>query len=322
MQTIEQLFEGIVSKNRRSLSKAITIIESNLNQDFDNAQRLIQLCLNNKSSSLRIGISGIPGVGKSTFIDTFGSYVCSLGKSVAVLAVDPSSSISKGSILGDKTRMSTLSQFENCFIRPSPSGGSLGGVTRKMRETILLCETAGYDYIFIETVGVGQNEISVRSMTDLFLLLMIAGAGDELQGFKRGITEISDIILVNKADGDSLLSAKLSQAEYSRAVQFLTPSTFGWKTVVETFSSIESSNCERLYQQIVSFQKHSISTGIFEERRRIQELEWFEDLLQKEILQIFFQTQNRIEMVEQLKSEIVKGTINATIAMKKMLNTF
>lgn len=322
MQTIEQLFEGIVTKNRRSLSKAITIIESNLPQDSDNAQRLIQLCLNKKSSSLRIGISGIPGVGKSTFIDTFGSFVCTKGKSIAVLAVDPSSSISKGSILGDKTRMSSLSQFENCFIRPSPSGGSLGGVTRKMRETILLCEAAGYEYIFIETVGVGQNEISVRSMTDLFLLLMIAGAGDELQGFKRGITEISDIILVNKADGDSLISAKLSKAEYTRAIQFLTPSTQGWKTIVETFSSLDSTNCEVLFQQINAFEHHSKSTGIFEERRKTQELEWFEDLLQKEIVQYFLRSNNRKSLVESLKSEIINGTINATIAMESILKTF
>jgi LAO/AO transport system kinase len=322
MQAIEQLFEGIVTKNRRSLSKAITIIESNLPQDSVNAQRLIQLCLNKKSSSLRIGISGIPGVGKSTFIDTFGSFVCAKGKSIAVLAVDPSSSISKGSILGDKTRMSSLSQFENCFIRPSPSGGSLGGVTRKMRETILLCEAAGYDYIMIETVGVGQNEISVRSMTDLFLLLMIAGAGDELQGFKRGITEISDIILVNKADGDSLISAKLSKAEYARAIQFLTPSTQGWKTIVETFSSLDSTNCEVLFQQIIAFEQHIKSTGIFEERRKIQELEWFEDLLQKEIVQYFLRSNNRKSLVESLKSEISNGTINATIAMESILKTF
>lgn len=320
MQTVQQLFDGILTRNTRALAKGITLIESNLQSDSPKAQELIEQCLQIPSKSLRIGISGIPGVGKSTFIDTFGTYLCSKGYSIAVLAVDPTSSISQGSILGDKTRMSSLSQMEHCFIRPSPSGGSLGGVTKKMRETILLCETAGYDFIFIETVGVGQNEITVRSMTDLFLLLMIAGAGDELQGFKRGITEISDIILVNKADGEQVTASALSRAEYARAVQFLTPSTTGWKTVVDTFSSIDTSKCEHLLSHIQAFHTHILSTGILNQRRQEQELQWFEDLLHSVAFSYFFHSPERVSFVNTLKSNIISGRMNATIAINSVVN--
>lgn len=320
MQTIQELFDGILSRNTRALSKGITLIESNLETDTIKANHLVELCLQIPSKSLRIGISGIPGVGKSTFIDTFGTYLCSNGYSVAVLAVDPTSSISKGSILGDKTRMSSLSQMQNCFIRPSPSGGSLGGVTKKMRETILLCEAAGYDYIFIETVGVGQNEITVRSMTDLFLLLMIAGAGDELQGFKRGITEISDIILVNKVDGEQRVTSLLTKAEYQRAVKFLTPSTPGWETLVQTFSSLDSSDCENLFHHITSFHTHILSTGLVSQRRRAQEIQWFDDLLHSVAFMYFFHSTSRIEFVSDLKKQISSGAINATIAINKVMN--
>lgn len=319
MQSIQQLFEGILSRNTRALAKGITLIESNLESDASKAQQLIELCLQVPSQSLRVGISGIPGVGKSTFIDTFGTFLCKKGFSIAVLAVDPTSSISQGSILGDKTRMSSLSQMDNCFIRPSPSGGSLGGVTKKMRETILLCETAGYNYIFIETVGVGQNEITVRSMTDLFLLLMIAGAGDELQGFKRGITEISDIIIVNKADGDQMTSSALSKAEYARAVQFLTPSTTGWKTKVETFSSLYDSDCIGLYETINAFHTHILSTGIVSQRRREQEIQWFDDLLHSVAYMYFFHSSKKIKFVNELKNQIANGSINATIAINKVV---
>lgn len=320
MQTIQQLFDGIISRNTRALSKGITLIESNLETDTFMANQLIELCLQIPSNSLRIGISGIPGVGKSTFIDTFGTYLCTNGYSVAVLAVDPTSSISKGSILGDKTRMGSLSQMQNCFIRPSPSGGSLGGVTKKMRETILLCEAAGYDYIFIETVGVGQNEITVRSMTDLFLLLMIAGAGDELQGFKRGITEISDIILVNKADGEQKMTSALTKAEYQRAIKFLTPSTTGWETLVQTFSSLDSSDCESLFHQITSFHTHILSTGIVSQRRREQEIQWFDDLLHSVAFRYLFNTQERLQFISELKDQISSGLLNTTLAISKVVN--
>lgn len=320
MQTVQELFDGILSRNTRALAKGITLIESNLETDSDKAHQLIELCLQIPSKSLRIGISGIPGVGKSTFIDSFGTYLCTNHYSVAVLAVDPTSSISQGSILGDKTRMSSLSQKDNCFIRPSPSGGNLGGVTKKMRETILLCETAGYDFIFIETVGVGQNEITVRSMTDLFLLLMIAGAGDELQGFKRGITEISDIILVNKADGNQITSSELSRAEYARAVQFLTPSTRGWKTLVKTFSSLDSKDSEQLFADIQSFKTHILSTGILNHRRQEQELQWFEDLLHSVAFSYFFHSPERVSFINTLKSNIISGRMNATIAINTVVN--
>ncbi len=316
MHQIDILFKDLVSKNRRALSKAITLVESNLISDSEYSQQLLQLCLEKKSESLRIGISGIPGVGKSTFIDTFGSFLCKSGKSIAVLAVDPTSSISKGSILGDKTRMSELSQYNSSFIRPSPSGGSLGGVTRKMRETILLCEAAGFDYIFIETVGVGQNEITVRSMTDLFILLMITGAGDELQGFKRGITEISDIILVNKADGENVIKSKLTETEYSRAIKFLSASTKGWSTIVTTFSSIDSSDCNDLYSEIKNFELNIRNSSMFSFRRKEQELNWFDDLLQKEVLTNFFNSKNNHELIHNIRQQINNGTITATFAVQ------
>ena len=224
---IEAYAEGVVSGNRAILARAITLVESNAPHHFEAAQALLQMLLPHTGNSIRIGITGVPGAGKSTFIDTFGSYLTAQGYKVAVLAIDPSSSVTRGSILGDKTRMGNLSRDENAFIRPSPTGGMLGGVARKTRESILVCEAAGYNVILVETVGTGQSEITVRSMVDFFLLILITGAGDELQGIKKGVIEIADALLINKADGDNKIPAQAARAEYNRVLRFLTSATKG-----------------------------------------------------------------------------------------------
>ena len=226
----EELIKGVSEGDRKTLSQAITLIESNAPRDFDKAQRVLQALLPRTGKALRIGISGVPGAGKSTFIESFGQMLCHQGYKVAVLAVDPTSSITGGSILGDKTRMQMLSREPNCFIRPSPAKGTLGGVARKSRETMLLCEAAGCDVILVETVGVGQSEITVRSMVDFFMLVVLTGAGDDLQGIKKGIMEVADAIVVNKADGDNLPKAIVTQGEYERMIEFIRPATEGWKT--------------------------------------------------------------------------------------------
>ncbi|MCD7877680.1 MAG: methylmalonyl Co-A mutase-associated GTPase MeaB, partial [Cloacibacillus porcorum] len=228
--TAEDYAQGILAGDRVILSRAITVIESNAPKHFELGQEIIQKILPHSGKAMRVGITGVPGAGKSTFIEAFGTYLCGEGLKVAVLAVDPSSSISKGSILGDKTRMENLAREKNAFIRPSPSGGSLGGVTRKSRETMLLCEAAGYDAVLVETVGVGQSETMVRSMVDYFLVVVITGAGDDLQGIKKGIIELADSILVNKADGDNKMKAMMARADYVQILHYLRPATEGWKT--------------------------------------------------------------------------------------------
>ena len=228
--SVEELVAGVSKGDRMLLSKAITLIESNAPKDFDKAQRVLQALLPRTGKALRIGITGVPGAGKSTFIEAFGQMLCQMGYHVAVLAVDPTSSLTGGSILGDKTRMQLLSREPNCFIRPSPSKGTLGGVARKSRETMMLCEAAGCDVILVETVGVGQSETTVRSMVDFFMLVVLTGAGDDLQGIKKGIMELADAIVVNKADGDNLNRALVAQGEYERMVEFIRPATEGWKT--------------------------------------------------------------------------------------------
>ena len=214
--TLDEIVKGVGEGNRVMLSKAITLIESNAPKDFDKAQRVLQGLLPKTGKALRIGITGVPGAGKSTFIEAFGQLLCSMGYKVAVLAVDPTSPLTGGSILGDKTRMQNLSREPNCFIRPTPSGGTLGGVARKSRETMMLCEAAGYDVILVETVGVGQSETTVRNMVDFFMLVVLTGAGDDLQGIKKGIMELADAIVVNKADGENLARATVTQGEYER----------------------------------------------------------------------------------------------------------
>ncbi len=265
--------QALLQGNRRSLAKAITLTESKLDSHRQEAQNLLELLLPHTGNSIRIGITGIPGVGKSTFIEAFGLYLIQQGKKVAVLAVDPSSPITGGSILGDKTRMEILSQQESAFIRPSPSGGTLGGVAQKTRESMLLCEAAGYDVILVETVGVGQSEYEVASMVDFFLVLMLPNAGDELQGIKKGILELADAIVVNKADGAARNMAEQTRQHYNNALSILQHSAF-WQPRVLLCSALENHNIDAIWSMIEEFRVKARDAGVFERKRNRQNQEW------------------------------------------------
>ncbi len=272
---VETLYDGLISGDKSMLARAITLIESARDEDFEKSEQLITKCLSIKNESLRIGITGVPGVGKSTFIEAFGAHLTHMHKKVAVLAVDPSSSFTKGSILGDKTRMELLSKNENAFIRPSPASDSLGGVTRKTRETIILCEAAGYDTILVETVGVGQSETAVHSMVDFFLLLKLAGAGDELQGIKRGIMEMADAIIINKADGNNLKSVKLAQTEFQRALHLYPPKANEWTPKVLNCSALKNIGIADVWKMMAVFIELTKTNGHFEKNRAAQNKNWF-----------------------------------------------
>lgn len=278
--------EALLSGNRRALAKAITLIESTNSQDRSAADELVQSILPDSGRSLRIGISGTPGVGKSTFIEALGLHITGLGKKLAVLAVDPSSPVNGGSILGDKTRMERLSREENAFIRPSPSSGQLGGVAQKTRESILLCEAAGFDVILVETVGVGQSEIEVASMVDFFLLLMQPNSGDELQGIKRGILELAQALVINKADGDGLAFANQTQAHCQSAVELLSTGA-PWKTKVLTCSALKNKNIDKVWEMLESYAQQGKENGMIEQRRRGQNRDWmlklFQNLLEQHL---------------------------------------
>src|SRR5690554_7628163 len=271
---IETLIEKLRQGDIPSLSKAITLVESTQSKHQQQAHQIIQECLPYANQSVRIGITGVPGVGKSTFIEAFGTYLTSIGKKVAVLAIDPSSSISKGSILGDKTRMEDLVKDLNAFIRPSASGTSLGGVSRKTRETITRCEAAGFDTILIETVGVGQSETAVHSMTDFFLLLKLAGAGDELQGIKRGIMEMADAIVINKADGDNLKPAQKAKAEFQRSLHLYPAKDSGWTPKAFVCSALKNEGLDAIWKMIITYVEHSKNNNYFYEKRNEQNKFW------------------------------------------------
>lgn len=275
--------EKILAGDRLALSKAITLVESTRTDDRKQAEMLLDKLIRHSGKSIRIGISGVPGVGKSTFIEALGMYLVQQGHKIAVLAVDPSSNQGKGSILGDKTRMEALSAERSAFIRPSPTSGSLGGVAARTRECILLCEAAGYDIIIVETVGVGQSEIAVSGMVDFFLLLMLAGAGDELQGIKRGIMEMADLIVVNKADGENVISANTARQAYARALHLFSAKESGWTPKVLTCSALRNTGMEEIASVINNYRLHSESSGFFASNRRKQDVEWFENLYQEMI---------------------------------------
>jgi len=276
MINIDQLKSG----NRRALAKAITLVESKLDSHREQAQDLLNTLLPDTGKSVRIGITGIPGVGKSTFIEAFGLHLISQGKKVAVLAVDPSSPIRGGSILGDKTRMELLSREENAFIRPSPSEGALGGVAQKTRETMLLCEAAGYDVILVETVGVGQSEYEVAAMVDFFLVLMLPNAGDELQGIKRGIMELADALVINKADGESVNLAKQTLSHYKNALHLLSGDSF-WQPRVQTCSALEKKGIDDVWSMIGEYQTLANDNGAFLGKRARQNRDWMKKLIQE-----------------------------------------
>ena len=320
--SIEEYVEGVAKGDRMILSKAITLIESNAPKDFDKAQRVLQALLPRTGHALRVGITGVPGAGKSSFIESFGTMLCQQGYKVAALAVDPTSTITGGSILGDKTRMQNLSREPNCFIRPSPSKGTLGGVTRKSRETMLLCEAAGYDVIIIETVGVGQSETTVRSMVDFFLLVVLTGAGDELQGIKKGIMELADAIVINKADGDNLIKAKVARGQYERMIEFIRPATPGWETHAYLASAIEKTGLAELWEIIRIFREKTTKSGVWKKRRDGQLLDWMNSMIDEHLHNLFFDDAVVRGRMPEVKDAVLSGGISPTQAVAELLSVF
>ncbi|MCA1054753.1 methylmalonyl Co-A mutase-associated GTPase MeaB [Rossellomorea aquimaris] len=320
--SITTLKKGILDGNRSSLAKAITLIESNASHHYEWGQELLGEVMPHTGNSLRIGITGVPGAGKSTFIEAFGEMLCHQGHRVAVLAIDPSSSLSGGSILGDKTRMEQLSKNPKAFVRPSPTAGTLGGVHRKTNETLLLCEAAGYDIIIIETVGVGQSEVMVRQMVDFFLLLAITGAGDELQGMKKGIMELADAMVVNKADGDNKPLAEKTKRELNQILHFLVPATKGWSSRAYTCSALEKSGLRDLWDVIKEFEKQTKEIGSFQDRRTLQKKEWFYTMLKDRILSDFFLDERVKPAVPQMEEKVKKGSLTTSKAIEELLHLY
>lgn len=319
--SLQDYKDGVLSGNKTIIARAITLIESNSEAHFDLAQQLIAELLPYSGKAYRIGITGVPGAGKSSFIETFGSLLCDeFGKKVAVLAVDPSSPITGGSILGDKTRMENLSRNENAFIRPSPSGGMLGGVARKSRETMVICEAAGYDVILVETVGVGQSEVTVRSMTDFFLLVQLAAQGDELQGIKKGVIELADGILVNKCDGNMVERSMLKKAELSGVLHFLNSPTPDWKPFCEVCSAHTGMGVREAWKLLDGFREKLTATGYIQKRRGEQKIEWFQSLLEQEILRKFYNQNGMESMMEHYKKLIANSEITAASAVKNLMS--
>ncbi|MCK4766454.1 MAG: methylmalonyl Co-A mutase-associated GTPase MeaB [Candidatus Aminicenantes bacterium] len=313
---------GVLKNDKTILGRTITLIESSSPNHYEKGRQVLKKLLPHAGESLRIGITGMPGAGKSTFIESLGCFLIEAGHKVAVLTVDPSSSLTKGSILGDKTRMAKLSRRDECFIRPSPTGGTLGGVTRKTRETVLVCEAAGYDVLLIETVGVGQNEITVRSMVDFFLLLMIAGAGDELQAIKKGVIEIADALLINKADGANKAAALSAAAEYSRALKYLIPATKGWQTEAYTCSALEGRGIPEIWAVIEKFEQTTKESGMFAARRNKQAVEWVFTIIEDHLKESFYNDARVKEALPGIEEQILKNEILPTAAAEKLLRVF
>lgn len=320
--SVDDYVKGVAAGDRMVLSRAITLIESNSPRHFKKAQAVLQSLLPRIGKALRIGITGVPGAGKSTMIEAFGNMLCDMGHRVAVLTVDPTSSVTRGSILGDKTRMGSLSRRAEAFIRPSPAGGTLGGVARKSRETMLLCEAAGYDVIIIETVGVGQSETTVRSMVDFFLLVVLTGAGDDLQGIKKGIMELADAIVVNKADGDNLLKAKIARGEYERMIEFIRPATPGWQTHAYLASAIKKTGLKELWQVIQYFQQVTMRKGSFQKRRESQLLDWMHSMIDEHLHNIFFDDPVITGRMPEIKQAVISGTISPTQGVAELVRLF
>lgn len=320
--TVEKLYEGILNHEISMLSSAITMVESTLETDRKKSEELIKRCLPHTGKSIRIGITGVPGVGKSTFIESFGQLLINSGKKVAILAIDPSSGTSGGSILGDKTRMEQLSQMKNVFIRPSAAGDTLGGVARKTRESIFLCEAAGFDIVLIETVGVGQSETLVHSMVDFFLLLMLSGAGDELQGIKRGIMEMADALVITKADGDNIKRANLARREYQNAMHLFPPKKNGWTPKALTCSSLTNTNMDLIWEAIVSFYNQTKIKGYFYSNRKEQDKFWLRETLNENILRSFYGNEKLLQQLKQLDKEVIEGKETSFSAAEKLYASY
>lgn len=318
--SMEDYVRGVRAGDKTILARAITLVESNAAQHFETAQAVLEALMPHTGGALRVGITGSPGAGKSTFIEAFGCMLCEAGHKVAVLSVDPSSSVSGGSLLGDKTRMEVLCRQENAFIRPSPSGGALGGVARKSRETLLLCEAAGFDVVLVETVGVGQNEITVRSLVDLFVLVLLTGAGDDLQDMKKGVMELADIFLVNKADGDNLPRARRKRGDLKRALHYIRPATKGWEPLAMMCSSLTKDGIPELWETMKSFEETTRSSGVFEARRREQNVYWLHSLLEQIIRKRFFEDPRVREELPELERRVAEGSLNPTQATRLLVS--
>ncbi len=316
----QEYIDGVLAQNRRIVAKTITLIESSLPAHQDNAKTIVDALLPNAGKAVRIGITGVPGVGKSTYIESFGMQLVKQGHRVAVLAVDPSSSKSGGSIMGDKTRMERLSLAQQAFIRPSPSGGTLGGVARRTRETMIVCEAAGFDIIIVETVGVGQSETTVASMVDFFLVLMLAGAGDELQGIKKGVLELADAIAINKADGNNIEHAKKAKMEYEKALGLLTPSSKLWSPPVLTCSAVTMDGIDDIWQTILDHRKKLENSGELADKRRKQALDWMWALVEEGLRDRFYRNPNVEESLPQIIKAVERGKTAPTIAADTLLN--
>jgi LAO/AO transport system kinase len=316
------LVSGILAGNITALSRAITLVESTNASHLEKANEVINACLPHANKSVRIGITGVPGVGKSTFIEAFGKYLTGIGKKVAVLAVDPSSTISHGSILGDKTRMEELVKDKNAYIRPSASGETLGGVARKTRETITLCEAFGFDTIIIETVGVGQSETAVHSMVDFFLLLKISGAGDELQGIKRGIMEMADAIVINKADGDNIKKANLAKTEFNRALHLFPAKKSGWTPTTSTCSAITHDGISAVWETILKFLELTHNNGYFIEKRADQNQYWMLETINEQLKLNFFNHPEIQHLLEEYKKAVHDHEISPFAAAQLLLGRY
>jgi LAO/AO transport system kinase len=318
----KELIEGILNGNITALSRAITLVESTNVSHLEKANEVVNACLPHANKSVRIGITGVPGVGKSTFIEAFGKYLTGLGKKVAVLAVDPSSTISHGSILGDKTRMEELVKDKNAYIRPSASGETLGGVARKTRETITLCEACGFDTIIIETVGVGQSETAVHSMVDFFLLLKIAGAGDELQGIKRGIMEMADAIVINKADGDNVRKSKLAKVEFGRALHLFPTKKSGWIPTTSTCSSITREGISDVWETINKYVGQTQSNNYFYNKRKDQNQYWMLETINEQLKTNFFNHPEIEKLLDENKKAVQNDEISPFAAAQLLLEKY
>ncbi len=318
----DEYIRGILAGDRVILSRAITLIESKLESDNEIADHMIDRLLSETGNSLRIGITGVPGSGKSTFIETFGKLLTANGKKVAVLTIDPTSRVSRGSILGDKTRMEALSNDPNAYVRPSASGDTLGGVHSKTRETMLLCEAAGFDVIIIETVGVGQSETAIRDIVDFFLLIALSGAGDELQGIKRGIMEMADAIVINKADGDNLKSAQRTKQNYVNALHMFPPTMSGWIPQVLTCSALAKTGFEEIWKMILDYEVKTRETGYFFNNRQNQNLGWMKNILDYHLKYDFYHSPVVVQKMGELEEQVRKEKIPAITAARILLGKF
>lgn len=321
-RSADDYVNGIRDGDRVVLSRAITLLESTRSDHRETARAIVEQCLPHSGDSIRVAVTGVPGVGKSTFIETLGQRLVDDGHRLAVLTVDPSSERSKGSILGDKTRMGRLASGDDVFIRPSPTAGALGGVAPNTREAILLCEAAGYEIVFVETVGVGQSEISVHSMVDVFLLLALAGAGDELQGIKRGIVEVADVIAITKADGENRDPAEAARTEFEKALQLLANSESGWEPPVLTCSAHTGEGIEEVWNAVERYREYAQDTGVFGQQRRRQARHWMYETIEQRLREDFFADPRVESKRPRIEEAVLEGTLSSVAAAEKLLETY